>query len=85
VSRRNIWDASATPSGMEREWYVCMYVFVVYFLYFDEQFGAVVRIVAYYVGRGFDPSTKHELICLYWVWVFLGINRYVFKEKYMSL
>jgi hypothetical protein len=25
VSRRNIWDVSATPSGMKREWYVCMY------------------------------------------------------------
>jgi hypothetical protein len=24
ASRRNIWDASATPSGIKREWYVCI-------------------------------------------------------------
>jgi hypothetical protein len=26
ASRRNIWEASATPSGIKRKWYVCMYV-----------------------------------------------------------
>jgi hypothetical protein len=26
ASRRNIWNASATPSEIKREWYVCMYV-----------------------------------------------------------
>jgi hypothetical protein len=26
ASGRNIRDASATPSGVKREWYVCMYV-----------------------------------------------------------
>jgi hypothetical protein len=26
VSRRNIWDVSAIPSEIKREWYVCMYV-----------------------------------------------------------
>jgi hypothetical protein len=26
ASRRNIWDASATPSEIKREWYECMYV-----------------------------------------------------------
>jgi hypothetical protein len=26
VSRRNISDTYATPSGIKREWYVCMYV-----------------------------------------------------------
>jgi hypothetical protein len=25
VFRRYIWDTSATPSGIKREWYVCMY------------------------------------------------------------
>jgi hypothetical protein len=25
VSRRNIWDTSATPSGIKREWYVCIH------------------------------------------------------------
>jgi hypothetical protein len=23
----NIWDTSATPSGIKREWYVCVYVY----------------------------------------------------------
>jgi hypothetical protein len=26
LSRRNIWDASAAPSGIKHEWYVCMYI-----------------------------------------------------------
>jgi hypothetical protein len=26
IAQRNIWDASATPSGIKREWYVCINV-----------------------------------------------------------
>jgi DNA modification methylase len=25
ASRKNIWDASASPSGIKRGWYICMY------------------------------------------------------------
>jgi hypothetical protein len=28
ASRKNISDASATPSGIKREWYVCMFMII---------------------------------------------------------
>jgi hypothetical protein len=52
--------------------------------------GVVVGILAYYArGRG-PHSTNicvHEHVCLYWVWVFLCYNMYVFTKQsiYVSI
>jgi hypothetical protein len=55
VSRRNIWDTSATPSGIKREWYVCMYKF-----FFFTEHGVSQDPCNYDVYAGSKPFSEIE-------------------------
>jgi hypothetical protein len=91
VSRRNILEDSATPSGIKREWYVCKlqfarkYVYYTAAYYFDGRCGVVVGILAYYArGRGFDSRTVQTFVCKNMSVLGLGIsmyNMYVFTKE----
>jgi hypothetical protein len=53
-------DASATPSGIKREWYVCMYFIKIYCLFVD--------LIKYCdvedcVGDGYHVASKACFLC----------------------
>jgi hypothetical protein len=63
ASRKNILDASATPSGIKREWYVCMYV--------EELYSRV--ILLFWVYSALSPKFVRTLITIS-SWTNLVIN-----------
>jgi hypothetical protein len=80
VSRRNIWDTSATPSGIKREWYVCMYAQVLKDTYFGlDNWCECRNLLLYYkrcalASHGCNADTKqflwHIMHVLY-IYIFL--------------